>query len=65
MPTNLPQRQDKTFMVPFLWTVVLVPVIYGIAAYNFILYERAQLEPDRAHGGKSFISMSGLRWNDH
>jgi len=64
MPTNLPQRQDKTFMVPFLWAVVCVPVVYGIAAYSFISYERSQLEADRAHGRTSLISLSGLRWND-
>ena len=65
MPTNLPRRQDKTFLVPFLWAFVLVPVVFGVAAYNFILYERAQLDAYRSHGGQVPIAMSGLHWNDH
>jgi hypothetical protein len=56
MPTNLPQRQNKTCMVPFLWAFVLVPVIYGIVAYNFILYERAHLEAHRLDTGQGHIS---------
>ena len=61
MPTNLPQRQHKTFLPLFLWTFVLVPIIYGIAAYEFISYEKSQLDAHRSHGGGVPISMSAVQ----
>jgi len=61
MPTNLPRRQGKTFMVPFLWAVVFVPVIYGIVAYEFISYERSQLDAYRSQWGRAPAWVSGLR----
>jgi len=61
MPTNLPKSRDRSFMLPFLWAFVFVPLIYGIAAYEFISYEKSQLDAYRSHGGRAPISAAGLR----
>ena len=55
MPTNLPQY-EKTFVPVLLIVLVLVPIVYGIAAYDFIQYEKAQLAASKSSGTTGSIS---------